>query len=326
MDKIFIIEEHIYGNKEYKPNFTIPSSSNHIDRIEKPSSINSSTIASTIGGVLAAASFVSLPTSLLINAAIASPSIYKAITSKKSQDAPLNEVEAREIEHFLIKNGMTIRETRERGFKFPPGHPIVDQSYRLHPLANFSNTKKADTYMSESDYDNILLEEREAELLKILINLGATKIEIIEKDESDYISSTGANLEVDAGIGSAGVNGTTKSNKTNKIANTRIYNLVGKRWIDNDTLNRNDYAWLSYEPQWDTLITAREIGGCTTATVEIKQLSKYSADKEISASVKAKVYEMKGDMNNSKEHETNKSYIINVCFSIPLESKNITKT
>lgn len=315
MDKIYIIED-IFSEKEYKPNFTLPDSSNQLIKTENNSI---STTAGVISGVLSAASIVSLPTALILNAAIASPSIYKALTNKKSDDTRLNETEVKEIEKFLDKNGLTVKECRARGFKFPPGHPIVGHAYRLHPLANYANTKKSDTYMPENDYDNILLEEREAELLKILINLGATKIEIIEKDENDNSSLIGASITADAGISAANISGFSKSSANNNNTNTRTYGLVGKRWFENDSLIRGDYAWLSYEPQWDTLITAREIGGCTSATVEIKQLSKYSIDRELSADIKAKIYEIKGEVKHTKENKANKIYIINVDFAAPLQ-------
>lgn len=318
MDKIFIIEESL-SEKEYKPNFTLQNS---INQHSQPESNSISKAAGFIGGVLTATSIVSLPTALILNAAISSPSIYKALTSKKSNEDQLNEIEVKEIEKFLNKNGLTVEECRARGFKFPPGHPIVGQAYRLHPLANYANTKKSDTYMPENDYDNILLEEREAELLKILINLGATKIEIIEKDENDNSSLVSASVTADVAIASSNISGSSKSTANSNNTNTRTYSLVGKVWHENDSLNRGDYAWLSYEPQWDTLITAREIGGCTSATVEIKQLSKYSIDRELSADIKAKINEIKGEVKHSKDNQTNKIYIINVDFAAPLQKPN----
>ncbi len=316
MDKIFIIDESLAEEKEYTPNFTIPNASIQSTRIESNSI---STATGAIGGILTAASIVSLPTTLLLSAAIANPFIYNALTNKKSDDGKLSEIEVKEIEKFLGKNGLTVNECRTRGFKFPPGHPIVGHAYRLHPLANYPNTKKSDTYMPENDYDNILLEEREAELLKILINLGATKIEIIEKNENDNSSSIGASLTADVGIGEANISGTSRSGLNENHTNTRTYGLVGKQWFENDSLNRGNYAWLSYEPQWDTLITAREIGGCTSATVEIKQLSKYSIDRELSADIKTKLYEIKGEVTHAKENQTNKVYVINVDFAKPIQ-------
>lgn len=62
---------------------------------------------------------------------------------------------------------------------FPPGHPMPNKLYRQHPLPD-----KKHYYMPNDYYYKILLEEKEVELIKILCDLGANKIEMYEEENT----------------------------------------------------------------------------------------------------------------------------------------------
>lgn len=61
-------------------------------------------------------------------------------------------------------------------FDFPPGHPLPGKLYRAHPLKSKSNK-----YIPIEVFDSLLYAEREAELIRLLVDLGATQITIKEK-------------------------------------------------------------------------------------------------------------------------------------------------
>ncbi|MGB3511853.1 MAG: hypothetical protein WBA93_21975 [Microcoleaceae cyanobacterium] len=54
-------------------------------------------------------------------------------------------------------------------FDFPPGHPLPGKLYRAHPLKSKSNK-----YIPIEVFDSLLYAEREAELIRLLVDLGAT--------------------------------------------------------------------------------------------------------------------------------------------------------
>lgn len=53
----------------------------------------------------------------------------------------------------------------------------------------------------------------------------------------------------------------------------REFELKGVEWFSNSHLDRSQFPWLAYESAWETVIMARELGGCTSARVELKQVA-----------------------------------------------------
>jgi hypothetical protein len=106
----------------------------------------------------------------------------------------------------------------------------VGQFYKRHPLADLSGQETSDLYIPQHSYEARLLEEREAELVKLLVALGATKIRItsnIEEQNSDKIN---AGLNVDAIVGGGGA--AYKGSKQGKARtlDTREFTLSRKQW------------------------------------------------------------------------------------------------
>lgn len=142
---------------------------------------------------------------------------------------------------------MTREEAKERGCTFSPGHPIANSAYRMHPLSRVDGAGKSNCYLSDDHFDRVLFEEREAELIKILICLGADNISI-SSCLSPELPSKGTD-------------------------STREFELKGVEWFSNSHLDRSLFPWLAYEPAWETVIMARELGGCTSARFELKQVA-----------------------------------------------------
>ncbi|NEQ41517.1 MAG: hypothetical protein F6K40_37120 [Okeania sp. SIO3I5] len=76
-------------------------------------------------------------------------------------------------------------------FDFPPGHPLPGKLYRAHPLKSKSNK-----YIPIEVFDSLLYAEREAELIRLLVDLGATKITIKEKKVGKTATEIEANAQL----------------------------------------------------------------------------------------------------------------------------------
>jgi len=117
------------------------------------------------------------------------------------------------------------------GLQFPPGHPVSQRYYRQHSLP-----AKPQVYLPVANYFSALFNERKQELLRLLVNLGATRVEIQP-------------------LGTA------------TAPEVLVY--PGRPWSPNLNLNLSDYAWLPYEEFWQTLMSQRVAGHVTTARLTL---------------------------------------------------------
>lgn len=139
--------------------------------------------------------------------------------------------------------------------KFPPGHPIPEHLYRVHPLK-----QKMNKYIPIETFDTMLYDEREAELIYLLTDLGATKITF--QDITNRSNEYGANAEVKV-IGAGGVGGKGEHKGNQSEDSSEVIKLRGKPWTPNMTIDREKYSWLSYEPSWESLVHTRLVGGAS---------------------------------------------------------------
>ncbi|MBA0169467.1 hypothetical protein [Pectobacterium sp. CFBP8739] len=280
MEKIYIIEKK----------YDLESYISEIQNKNKGKEISYSDFLLKAGA--AALTINYLPIKLIGVAATVSPMVFNLFSNKNNGDITITKEQAKIIDGALNKYSLTIEETKDRKLKFPPGHPIVGLFYRLHPLEKI-NSEKESLYIPDDYYEQLLLQEREAELLKVLINLGATRIKIIKTTnkfnnkniqcETNVEASASVPFSVGSGINS-------QSNQQNFEGESRLFELAGKKWVSGDLLDKKEYSWLPFEPQWGSLILAREIGGCTRAAVEMTSKSVFSAD--ISARAKLQTHIM----------------------------------
>lgn len=315
MDLLYISDAE-YVEDKYVPNFTMPGKESVIDG-SIVSNLNAATSASvgSIAGSVAISTISSLaPVSVLIGASVAIPALYRWMVSEDSSK-PVSEESYNELKDFISKHSLGKKEAIKKGFKFPPGHPQVGETYRLHPLAN-QNSSKQDLYLPEHIFDDVLFEERESELLSLLVNLGATNIQI-EKYMDDLFDreKKGAISGGVEGVAGAPISGNIVSGSEYSEKNIRSFSLKGKPWKYGDSIDANGYAWLNFEPSWNALVMAREVGGCTSATLEIKAASKYRVNREAAMQIKAKIYSANGTLNLMENDLKETTYIIKVEFS-----------
>jgi hypothetical protein len=328
MDLILISEKSF---KQYHPNFVIAGredlTATKKDNYKKAAAAAvTSGIASTVAGGAASGATLSTlgllsaipfftPVSMLAGASLAIPAIYKLLTSKEDVES-VSQDSINELNEYIARHSLTKSEALEKGFKFPPGHPKVGGTYVPHPLSGYPNSSKKDLYIPEHVFDDILFEEREAELLTLLVKLGATEVEISKNVNLIFIDqkniNIGANIE---GIGNASFSGEKKIEKENDENNKRTFLLKGRPWDSESKIDKNEFAWLNFEPSWNALVTAREIGGCTCASLEIKEASKYTSNKSVSMQLQAGIYSANGAGGLSVRDMQETSYSVKVKFS-----------
>jgi hypothetical protein len=128
-----------------------------------------------------------------------------------------------------------------REIEFPPGHPLPGRVYRQHPLVSFSNF-----YYPTQSFYSYIRDEREAELIHIMADLGANEI-VIRDLSHDSLS-------------------------TSHLADSlpiQTLHFPGKRWSPDIALEYSKYHWLPYETTWKMVIEERINHGCLEATIQI---------------------------------------------------------
>ncbi|NJL46331.1 MAG: hypothetical protein HC929_00965 [Leptolyngbyaceae cyanobacterium SM2_5_2] len=118
------------------------------------------------------------------------------------------------------------------GLQFPPGHPVAQRYYRQHPLPAMQQV-----YLPVTDYFSGLLYERRQELLRLLVTLGATRIEIQDLCAPEI--------------------------------SPEVMEYPGRLWTPNQGLNLAEYAWLPYEPTWQNLLSDRTAGLMNTMSFDL---------------------------------------------------------
>ncbi len=118
------------------------------------------------------------------------------------------------------------------GLQFPPGYPVVQRYYRQHPLP-----ANQQVYLPVADYFSGLFYERKQELLRLLVTLGATRIEIQDLCAPE--------------------------------APPEVLNYPGRLWTPGQGLNLSEYTWLPYEPTWQNALSDRTAGLTNTTSFDL---------------------------------------------------------
>ncbi|SOB60144.1 protein of unknown function [Pseudodesulfovibrio profundus] len=216
----------------------------------------------------------------------------------------------------------TFNEAKNLDCFFPPGHPLPGKTYRLHPLAELPNSNKSNVYIPEETYDDVLYAEREAELIRLLVALGATGISI-RKVGAGYRqknSATSSSASVDTPVVSASgeIKDQSDSSADQYMSDTRSFVLEGLEWNKSDCLDLSPFGWLLYEPSWGAMVNAREMGGCLKASIELKKQTSFSLRRSFQGSMSAGGYgcsaEAKKEIDKASYAENMDSYIVEAEF------------
>lgn len=310
METIFIVDDKIEEKTDFTGLFNNTKDSANKSHAEMALAIAGSAILSSIPGYMFG-TMVGLGAIKTFNA------IYdKKNISKSEADSIYLEIKA--LQDSMKKYHVTRSEAFDRGYKFPPGHPQSGVLYKIHPLAKYECTDKDNVYIPESDYSKALLDERESELIRLLIDLGATKISISRNYKEKTRVATSSQVNVDVASlagGEAKVNYNTSSD--NEEQNVRTFILKGKKWLIDEKINTGKYSWLFYEPSWRAVVNAREIGGCMSASIEINEMSVYSKDVSLGLEIKHKAIRASASGSYLAQDDLYESYMVNVDFNEP---------
>ncbi|MEH6500008.1 MAG: hypothetical protein V7751_11520 [Pseudoalteromonas distincta] len=226
--------------------------------------------------------------------------------------------EALRLSSYMKKHSVTPAQAEKAGYCFEPGHPLVGRIYKRHPLATIATSTKHNLFIPSERYDQTLLAEREAELITMLVDLGAVKISISKKAtrasrDSNTISA-GADL---GGLGGTSGSVNVSSSRNNGTLDTREFRLKGKLWNEGDKIDPKKYFWLAFEPAWSAVVNAREVGGCLAASLEIRETTSFSEDRSVELAVKAQMAEANVSVRKTMDNEEESEYFVSIEFAHP---------
>jgi len=128
--------------------------------------------------------------------------------------------------------------------KFPAGHPLPRIFYRCHALPH-----KREFFYPVSAYFSLLLDDKEAELVQLLTDLGATLIRVYDDHDPAQI---GVHPE-----------------RPPENRQVRALEFNGHRGFPYTAFDHTRYAWLHSEPTWQALVKARLNHGCRSTWVTL---------------------------------------------------------
>ena len=97
-------------------------------------------------------------------------------------------------------------------------------------------------------------------------------------------------------------------------SDSRVFELKGKSWKEGSSLDRSRFGWLHYEPTWEAVVFAREVGGCMKAEVEVKHNMSSKFEREVMVGIVAKAQEGKVSHQTSAELAGGKSLFFQAIF------------
>lgn len=213
---------------------------------------------------------------------------------------------------FLVDKYSGFVNTREELFpdtQFQLNHPIDGYVYRKHPNEKSFPNLLVDV-VTHAKY---LKELKEQELLNILINLGATKIELTEFTENSIDSSSNFEFGLQYYAGQAGMK--VKQSTSGVKEKKEKHFMEGKDFLGK--LDRSNYFWLNTEPSWETIITAREEGRANSFETEIIISSSSSGSVEQNISVEY------GSFNSQEKIEHAFGNLFNSRYKLLVEYKKM---
>lgn len=258
-----------------------------------------------------------LPTAI---ARTVAPAIYSLYQRLMSNDESVTKEElmgsAELFDLQLKKISLGVSEAKAKGYLFQPGHPQINRAYILHPLSDFDENKK-NIYIPSDSLDDTLLQERESEMIKLFVTLGATTIRFEKEDSGDAKKVVKGGVQLGSPEGSADIGISISSTSDNTNSDRRTIRLSGKDWSRDSRIDKSSFSWLPFEPSWEAIVFAREHGGCTSANLELKKKTSFSSSSEGKFDIGLGVIKANIGMSTSENEEENITYNVYVEFSNP---------
>lgn len=270
-------------------------------------------------GLAIGAKLLPLPAAVLIEAAPMAYSLYQVMTKKGEEDLSVEDIKqsASTFDKYLKRISLTPEMAFKRNYRFQPGHPQINVAYIKHPLSDY-HAEKADLYIPSDSIDNILLQERESEMVKIFVTLGATKIEFRKEKKSQTKQSITAGVSVQSPTASGQIEAKSDDEYAGTGYDKRLITLSGREWKTDTTLDKSKFNWLPFEPSWEAVVFAREIGGCLSAELELKKKTIFSSTNEGKIGIGANLFSGSASAALSIQNEEDETYSVRVEFGHPV--------
>jgi hypothetical protein len=186
---------------------------------------------------------------------------------------------------------------------FPPGHPFEKVLYIGHPLV-------PRLYYPAADFHRSVLEHKLAEAVRILVALGATRLEV--RHQLGWSNEMAAKMSLPVGM--TGVmahakGGVTRKSSAGLLFKADYHSLEGKR---KRTLPRG-LVWYREEPQWQLFVDEARRGRTKKFSLGVKYSDSFGVNAEIKAEALAFKIELGGEFEDFQETE----WCINAKFADP---------
>ena len=305
---------------------------------EKNNKILDNNLFSILSGVSTTASLVSIlsPFVLPFSPLVVFPLIYslsQLIKKQEGQTSTTQELDLQLVsndEEFSVRATQILTQLNLRQlqslvetipfsslpeeFEFPPGHPLPESIYRVHPLKT-----KNKRYIPLESFYSLLFDERESELIRLLTDLGANKIVI--QEITNETNDQGANLNIQLG-GIGGGEGNLMREGKQLGTKARTIKLRGKHWTPNLNFEPEKYSWLPFEPKWEGLVHARIHGGTLSDSIELTSDISYAigGNIQLTEGILQNIAEFRAGMKAINSSQ--KKQVFEVEFSDSIEDVN----
>jgi hypothetical protein len=179
--------------------------------------------------------------------------------------------------------------------RFGVGHPMVGVLYVGHPADPL-------VYVPMADFHRVLFEHKVAEAMHLLVELGATDVEIEHVSGWTSIAEVGINVAGTVNT-ATGDNVTAETNlklgRSKGQSGRVIYKMI-LRPHDEPKIPK-DLVWFDHEPLWKEIAHARLKASLASFELDIKYTGDFGVNAKLSAKVGEIGFEIGGSFTEHKE-------------------------
>lgn len=152
-------------------------------------------------------------------------------------------------------------------------------------------------------------------MIRLFVMLGAIRIEFRKEGSKNKSNKVNASLQATSVRVSADAEVSSNSTSGSVNYDNRIIKLSGRRWEKDSKLDTSSFSWLPFEPSWESIVFAREHGGCISAELELKKKTAFSSSSEGKLGVDIEVFKTSVGVNTSSGDEEDVNYNVYVEFT-----------
>lgn len=150
----------------------------------------------------------------------------------------------------------------------PPGHPRKNVLYVAHP-------SDPQTYLPMADFHRLVFEHKFAEVVRLLMHLGAETIDVRHQRGWDQ----GFAAEISAGIPHVGLEGETGASKESSSDSRVLYQAELAGHDDPDL--PDNLVWFPHEPTWQSVAEGRREFGLQQFSLKLQYTDDYGVNADL---------------------------------------------